>query len=336
MKTISKFWYFFLIPALLISLSSCDRGEDPGEETAIPAFSLLKDQLLMKNMDLDKILLSPNGVNFVQGAPAEADLPAFLAKYYIIDIRQAADFANGHIQGAVNVPFANILTEAAKAGTKPILVVCYTGQTACYAVGLLRLSDYRDAQALKWGMSGWNPATANAWNNAIGGNTANGHANWAYDAAPANKVFTNPEFTSFSQDGAQILKDRIAVVIGGGFKTVTNGDLLNTPTNYHINNYFSSTDYTNFGHIKGAYRINPLLLADNSYLGLDPSASTKIATYCYTGQTSAIISAYLNVLGYNAFSTSFGMNGLWNQNPAWGTSVNKWSPAMSKNLPLVK
>ena len=160
MKTISKFWYFFLIPALLISLSSCDRGEDPGEETAIPAFSLLKDQLLTKNMDLDKILMSPNGVNFVQGAPAEADLAAFLAKYYIIDIRQAADFANGHIQGAVNVPFANILTEAAKAGTKPILVVCYTGQTACFAVGLLRLSDYRDAQALKWGMSGWNPATA--------------------------------------------------------------------------------------------------------------------------------------------------------------------------------
>ena len=109
------------------------------------------------------------------------------------------------------------------------------------------------------------------------------------------------------------------------------------PTSYyHINNYFISTDFTIFGHIKGVYRINLVLLADNSYLGLDPTATTKVATYCYTGQTSAIVSAYLNVLGYNAFSTTFGMNGLWNQNPAWGTSVNKWSPAMSKNLPLVK
>jgi rhodanese-related sulfurtransferase len=336
MKTISKFWYLLIIPALFFSLVSCDRGDDPGEEVTIPTFTLLKDQLLTKNMDLDKIIMSPNGVNFVAGAPADADLAAFLAKYYIMDIRQAADFANGHIQGAVNVPFANILTEATKAGTKPILVVCYTGQTACYAVGLLRLSDYRDAQALKWGMSGWNPATANAWNNAVNGNPANGHANWAYDAAPTNKVFSNPELTSFSQDGAQILKDRIAAVVAGGFKTVTNGDVLANPANYHLNNYFNTADYTNYGHIKGAYRINPLLLIDNSYLGLDPSPNVKVATYCYTGQTSAIISAYLNVLGFNAFSTSFGMNGLWNSNPAWGESINKWTPARSKNLPLVK
>lgn len=336
MKTISKFWYLLIIPVFLLTLSSCDRGEDPGGEVTIPAFSLLKDQLILKNMDLDKILTSPNGVGFVAGAPADADLAAFLAKYYIMDIRQAADFANGHIQGAVNVPFANVLTEASKAGAKPILVVCYTGQTACYAVGLLRLSDYRDAQALKWGMSGWNPTTAGAWNNAVNGNPANGNANWTYDAAPANKVFSNPELTSFSQDGAQILKDRIAVVVSGGFKTVTYGDLLATPASYHINNYYSTADYANFGHIKGAYRINPLLLIDNSYLGLDPTPTTKIATYCYTGQTSAIISAYLNVLGYNAFSTTFGMNGLWNSNPAWGESVNKWTPARSKNLPLVK
>ena len=45
----------------------------------------------------------------------------------------------------------------------------------------------------------------------------------------ANKVFTNPEITSFSQDGAQILKDRIAVVLGGGFKTVGHNDLLTIP-----------------------------------------------------------------------------------------------------------
>lgn len=336
MKTISKFWYLFLIPVLLISLSSCDRGEDPGSEVTIPAFTLLKDQLLTKNMDLDKILTSPNGVSFVQGAPAEADLAAFLAKYYIIDIRDAATFANGHIQGAVNVPFANILTEAAKAGSKPILVVCFTGQTACYAVGLLRLSDYRDAQALKWGMSGWNPATAGPWNNNIK-DIANGHANWSYDAATSTKVFSNPELTSFSQDGAQILTDRIAAVVSAGFKTVTGQEVLDNPSNYFINNYFNAADFSNYGHIKGVYRINPLLLTDNSYLTLDPASNTKIATYCYTGQTSAIVSAYLNVLGYNAFSTSFGMNGLWNQNPAWGTSVNKWVPGVqTKNLPLVK
>lgn len=51
-----------------------------------------------------------------------------------MDIRSAVDFDNGHIKGAVNVPLANILTAAPNAGTKPILVVCYTGQTAARAV----------------------------------------------------------------------------------------------------------------------------------------------------------------------------------------------------------
>ena len=60
--------------------------------------------------------------------------------YYVMDIRSAVDFDNGHIKGAVNVPLANILTAAPNAGAKPILVVCYTGQTAARAVGLLRLS----------------------------------------------------------------------------------------------------------------------------------------------------------------------------------------------------
>jgi len=65
-----------LIPTLF--LTSCDKGDDAAVNTT-PAFTLLKDHMLANNLDLDKILMSPDGVNFVQGAPAEADLPAFLS-----------------------------------------------------------------------------------------------------------------------------------------------------------------------------------------------------------------------------------------------------------------
>ena len=98
---------------------------------------------------------------------------------------------------------------------------------------------------------------------------------------------------------------------------------------YFINNYFSEADYTAFGHIDGAYRINPLTLAGKEYNNLD--ASKEVVTYCYTGQTSAVISAYLNVLGYDAYSLKFGMNGLWNLNPAWVT--NQWSSSIPADLP---
>lgn len=316
-----------LIPSLF--LTSCDRGDDISDgPVATPAFTLLKDHLVTNDMDLDKILTS-----FVAAAPAEADLNAFLAKYYILDIRSSADFTNGHIQGAKNITFSNILTEAANSGGKPILMVCYTGQTACYATGLLRLYGFSSAQALKWGMSGWNSANAGPWNNNIG-DIAMGNANWNYENATANNVYKDPIISSFSADGTEILKKRVEQIVADGFKTVSGADVLANPGNYFVNNFFNVNDYKNFGHIDNAYRINPLLLIDNSYQGLDSDGNTKVVTYCYTGQTSAIITAYLRVLGYNAYSLSFGMNGLYNSNDAWTT--NKWSTSVPKNLAVVQ
>jgi rhodanese-related sulfurtransferase len=330
MKKISLYLIgLLLIPTLF--LTSCDRGDDV-TQSSTPSFTLMKDYMTTNNLDLNNILTSPDGVKFVVGAPDAADLNTFLAKYYIMDIRSATDFANGHIEGAINVAFSNILTDATNAGSKPILVVCYTGQTACYGTALLRLYGYSNTQALKWGMSGWNSSTAGSWNNNIG-DPADGNANWTYSTAPANLVFSSPTITSFSTDGAQILKERVEQVVADGFKSVSVGDILASPSQYFINNYFSATDYQAFGHVANAYRINPLLLSDNSYLGLDPGANAKVATYCYTGQTSAVITACLRVLGYDAYSITFGMNGFYNSNDAWVS--NKWTSSVPKDLPLV-
>jgi rhodanese-related sulfurtransferase len=117
-----------------------------------------------------------------------------------------------------------------------------------------------------------------------------------------------------------------------GFKTATGTDVLNNPTSYFINNYFSETDYSGFGHVDGAYRVHPLTLADDLTKNLDPAG--KIVTYCYTGQASAVITAYLNVLGYDAYSMTFGMNGIYNNNTAWTT--NQWGgDSNPKNLSTV-
>ncbi len=326
---------FLLVPALF--LTSCDRGDDIGDGGIVtPSFTLMKDYMITNDLDIDNILAGPGGtVKFVTGAPAEADLATFLAKYYIMDIRKDTDFGNGHIEGAHNVAFGDILTEAAKAN-KQILVVCYSGQTACYATSLLRLYGYGNAQALKWGMSGWNPTTAGSWNNNIG-DIAVGNANWDYDNAPADEVFTDPLISSLSQDGSEILMQRVEAAVANGFKTASNVDVLASPSNYFVNNYFVNTDYTAFGHISSAYRVKEeLLLVGNGYLGMDPDANAKVVNYCYTGQTSAVLTAWLNVLGYDAYSLTFGMNGLYHSNPAWST--NQWGVGSSvpKNLPLVQ
>lgn len=332
MKKLSIFFIaLFFISAL--SLTSCDRGDESieGEVVATPSFELMTDYMVQNNLDINNILTNPDGKKFVVGAPAEADLAAFLDKYYIMDIRSSADFLTAHLEGAQNVAFSDILTIAATT-TKPILVVCYTGQTACYATALLRLYGYPNTQALKWGMSGWNSATAGPWNNNIN-NIAENHPNWSYAAAPANITFNDPVISTTLTDGELILKERVEAVVAEGFKGVNPGDVLNNPSAYFINNYFSEADYSGFGHISSAYRILPLTLSDDSYKSLDPEANT-IVTYCYTGQTSAVLSAVLRVLGYNAASLKFGMNGLYNANPAWQN--NQWGQDSNpKSLPVL-
>jgi len=326
------------LPLLLIALftlplflfTSCDKGDDI--VVSEPAFTILKSYMIENNLDAKEVRSSIAGAKFVAPAPATAEeVPAFLAKYNIMDIRAAADFAGGHLEGAKNVGLANLLSQAAS--DKPNLIVCYSGQTACYATALMRMYGFTETQALKWGMSGWNSTTAGSWNNSIG-NVAEGHANWSFDAAPANDTFGDPVFSSNSIDGASILKSRVEYVLSQGFKTAKAADVIASPSNYFINNYFSNTDYVGFGHIAGARRVNPLELTDGSYQNVDPTAGTKVITYCYTGQTSAVMTAWLNVLGYDAYSLTFGMNGLNNSNQAW--SSNKWSAAVSKDYPLVK
>ena len=90
---------------------------------------------------------------------------------------------------------------------------------------------------------------------------------------------------------------------------------------------------TKYGHIKGAYRLNETLkLADaTGFKNLSPSA--VVVPYCWTGQTSAMVSAYLTVLGYDAKGLFFGTNNM------IGTKLEKNSWTLEKpttNLPSVK
>jgi len=76
---------------------------------------------------------------------------------YVISIRGSADYALGHIPGAVNIPLSTLFSEEnlEKLPTdQQIVVYCYTGHTASQATALLNVNGY-DALCLKWGMCSW-------------------------------------------------------------------------------------------------------------------------------------------------------------------------------------
>ena len=251
--------------------------------------------------------------------------------YYVIDIRGEGDYNSpGHISGAVNSTLANIVTAAGNAAGKTIVVACQTGQTASHAVVALRLSGYPDAKVLKWGMSSWDISLAGSWN-ASTGNAGTTSSNWtaAPGALVANATFDSPTISSASTTGEGILAERVTYMLTNGFKGVANADVLTTPSNYFINNFWAAADVEHYGHISGAYRISPLTIENGEMNNLNPAK--QVVTYCWTGQTSSMITAYLNVIGYDALSLKFGANGMIYDDLA----SHQWSAAEAQGYPLV-
>lgn len=292
-----------IVPALL-TFTSCKDDAPPTPEQS--EFDILTQYMAINDLDLPDLL---NGW-VTSGSALNVDQNDFsVPGYYVIDIRKADDFVKGHIKGAHNVPdLANLLAEAENAGNTPILMVCYTGQTAARATGALRMLGY-NAKSLKWGMSGWNAEFDAKWaSNA----TDLSHSNWVSgDNPPANETFSLPNIRTGQTDGAAILRARVQALLANSSWGVSKTNVLDNPENYFVNNKWSEDSWSSFGHVKGAFRIDEdLKLANLKYL----NSGKPVVTYCYTGQTSAITSAWLEVLGYDAKSMLFGANGIvWSQ-----------------------
>jgi rhodanese-related sulfurtransferase len=82
---------------------------------------------------------------------------------FILDTRTPADFAKGHVPGAVNIPLDTLFNPDNLAllptdGT-PIVIVCHTGHTASMALGGLVALGY-NPYVLRFAMMGWNASSS--------------------------------------------------------------------------------------------------------------------------------------------------------------------------------
>jgi rhodanese-related sulfurtransferase len=229
---------------------------------------------------------------------------------YIIDIRSAEDFGKGHIAGAVNVPATDVIAHLDGmdvSGYEKVVVACYTGQTAAFVASLARLAGH-NAFSLKWGMSSWNATTAGP----LQSNSKNTYVSQLETTDnPKAEAGDLPILETGHATGAEILDARISEVNTSGFDGVkiTAETVIGAPENYYIINYWPIADY-NLGHLPGAIQYTPNDdLLSTSFLNTLPTDKT-IVVYCYTGQTSAFMAAYLKVLGYDAKSLLFGVNGM--------------------------
>lgn len=317
---ISKLIVLLLGISILFFCFGCDEDEDVNE------FEVMTGYMVENDLDLPDLI-----VDWITSAEVVSD--ASPANYFILDLRTSdnnnngtVDFEDGHIAGAHTVALADVVdyVDANYSGTDPILVVCYTGQAAGFANVALRLSGYANVMNLKFGMSGWN-SDFDSWTANTGNASVDFSSGWVESTPPALPSYGFPTLDTGEEDGAAILAASVEAMLTGGFLGVAGAGVLENYTDYNVINYWAEADWTTYGHVTDAYQVAPGTLGIDAGLGVvDPDGVN--VPYCWTGQTSALVTAWLTVLGYDAKSLKFGVNSMIYDDLA---EAKKWSASMN-------
>ena len=98
----------------------------------------------------------PEGFYGVKAAGLNTELTSE-TKPFIVDVRTAEETANGYIEGAVLLPFADFAANLAQLPAKdqPIVVLCQSGHRGAIVMMYLRMIGYTNVRSLIGGMNGW-------------------------------------------------------------------------------------------------------------------------------------------------------------------------------------
>ncbi|AJG17787.1 rhodanese-like domain-containing protein [Cupriavidus basilensis] len=79
----------------------------------------------------------------------------------VVDIREATEYAKGHLPQAKSAPLADLASRAAslaKDKSVPIIVVCQTGQRSGKGQAALKEAGYSEIYSLEGGLAAWQQA----------------------------------------------------------------------------------------------------------------------------------------------------------------------------------
>jgi rhodanese-related sulfurtransferase len=236
---------------------------------------------------------------------------------FVLDIRQKDVYDKGHIKGAVNLPWGTAISDNLEKlpKDKPIMVYCYTGQTAGQTVALLNVAGF-NAKSVNLG--------------------------WDLGISKADGVtdVTETKANQLSGGAAAEIKPEIKAAIAAYYKGL--GEIKDPVyKNYKISEdeakklvdtenksvvFLSVRKAEDFakGHIEGAINIPFGKGMENKFNTLPKDK--KIVVYCYTGQTAGQTVAILRLLGYDAVSLNAGT----------GTAANAPAGWINKGFPVVK
>ena len=93
--------------------------------------------------------------------PAEAVTLINRSHALVLDVRDDAEFAGGHIADALHIPLADLesrLAELKKYKSKPVVVNCQRGARSAKACEILRKAEFSQLHNLQGGLDAWQQA----------------------------------------------------------------------------------------------------------------------------------------------------------------------------------
>ena len=306
MKALHKFVFTLLALILALGLVACgDKKAPEAAQAAAPEAKVESNALENAALAHFAELSGDNNMiaqaDFVEKIKAGEDL-------FILDIRQPDVYAKGHAKGAVNVPWGPAITDSLDKlpMDRPVLVYCYTGQTANQTVGALRVAGF-DAKSVKFG-----------WN--LGISRVEGH-----------EAIVETDTNELGESlGNEIPADILAAIEGyyTGLAGVKDGIWKNYKISednlkklmadgddgFQVVSIRKAEDFQK-GHIPTAINIPWGKGMQENFSSLP--TDKKLAVYCYTGQTAGQTVAILRLLGYDAYSLNGGMGTASNAPYGW-------------------
>ena len=94
-------------------------------------------------------------------SPSEAVLMINRNQAIVLDVRDDAEFAAGHLQDARHIPLAKLderLAELQKFREKPVIVHCQSGVRSSKAAATLRKHEFTQVYELDGGVNAWTQA----------------------------------------------------------------------------------------------------------------------------------------------------------------------------------
>lgn len=216
---------------------------------------------------------------------------------YVIDIRAQKDYDQGHIKGAVNMPWGTAISDNLMniPTDKPVFIYCYSGQTAGQAVHTLNVAGI-SARSVNLG---WNFGLSKVEGVAdVTTTEATEIVALGNDVDPTIQAALDAYYAGLADVKETVYKD---------YK-ISEKDLKKmmdaNDESIYILSIRSEKDY-NEGHIAGAGLLEYAAGMEQGFGDL-PKDKT-IVVYCYSGQTAGQTTAALRLLGFDAVSLNGGL-----------------------------